>query len=141
MEALMDETKAVAILSALANGVNPSTGEIFPPESPYQQVDVVRALFAALERFRVRPRSKSRANAPSNAGKPWGDEEDRRLLAAFDLGRAPLEIARELGRTVAGIEARLERHGRLTAHERTTMNRFSREQSPATQSVQRVPPD
>jgi hypothetical protein len=119
----MDETKAAAILSALANGVNPNTGEIFPAESPYQQLNVVRALFAALERFR-RPRARARANAPMNAGKPWSEAEDRRLLGEFELGRSPAEIARELDRTVAGVEARLERHGRLSAQERTTRNRY-----------------
>lgn len=43
----MDEMKALAIVSTLANGVNPLTGEIFPADSPYQTVDVVRALFLA----------------------------------------------------------------------------------------------
>jgi hypothetical protein len=31
---IMDETRAVAIVSALADGVNPLTGEIFPVDSP-----------------------------------------------------------------------------------------------------------
>ena len=46
----MDESRTVAILSALAHGVNPSTGEVFGADSPYQQAEVVRALFAALRR-------------------------------------------------------------------------------------------
>jgi hypothetical protein len=129
----MDETKTVAILSALANGVNPLTGEIFSADSPYQQAEVVRALFAALEHFKQaekpkpKPTNKISADAPSNAGKPWSDEEDRRLLTEFDRGRKPAELAKDLGRTIAGIEARLERHGRLNAHERTTANRYPRE--------------
>jgi len=133
----MDETKTVAILSALANGVNPLTGEIFAADSPYQQADVVRALFVAVERFKqaqAQPqpqapasKPKARTDAPSNVGKPWSDEEDRRLIAEFDRGRKPAEIARELGRTLAGIEARLERHGKLSPKERTTANRYPRE--------------
>jgi hypothetical protein len=130
----MEETKTVAILSALANGVNPSTGEIFTTDSPYQQADVVRALFAALERFKQAEKPKPHSGstrpgveAPSNVGKPWSDEEDRRLLAEFDRGRTPPELARDLGRTLAGIEARLERHGRLSPGERTTANRYPRE--------------
>ena len=143
----MDETKTVAILSALANGVNPLTGEIFGADSPYQQAEVVRALFAAVERFKSaaqhevkpeiasklnqnpnqKPNQKTRGDAPSNVGKPWTEEEDRRLLAEFERGRKPAELAREHGRTLAGIEARLERHGKLTPKDRTTANRYPRE--------------
>lgn len=140
----MDETKTVAILSALAKGVNPFTGEVFSADSPYQHADVVRALFAAVERFKQQPPTTQGAQAPkaqqprsgmpSNVGKPWSDEEDRRLLAEFDRGRKPNELARELGRTLAGIEARLERHGRLSAGQRKTTNRYSREPS-ASQSA------
>ena len=143
----MDETKTVAILSALANGVNPLTGEIFGADSPYQQAEVVRALFAAVERFKSaaqhevkpeiasklnqnpnqKPNQKTRGDAPSNVGKPWTEEEDRRLLPEFEHGRKPAEPAREHGRTLAGIEARLERHGKLTQKDRTTANRYPRE--------------
>jgi hypothetical protein len=132
----MDETKTVAILSALANGVNPSTGEIFSADSPYQQAEIVRALFAALEHFKQveKPKPKQRTDMPSNVGKPWSDDEDRRLLGDFDRGRKPSEIARDLGRTLAGIEARLERHGKLSARERTTANRYPKER-PAAGSV------
>jgi hypothetical protein len=133
---IMDETRTVAILSALANGVNPSTGEIFTADSPYQQADVVRALFVALDRFKKTETAKpsptgprNRAETLSNVGKPWSDEEDRRLLAEFERGRKPAELARDLGRTLAGIEARLERHGRLSARERTTSNRYPRDKA------------
>jgi len=127
----MEESKIVAILSALAHGVNPFTGEVAASDSPYQHPDVVRALYAAIDRFKQAetPKPRQRADLPSNVGKPWSDEEDRRLLAEFDRGRRPSELARELGRTLAGIEARLERHGRLSASERKTSNRYPRERT------------
>jgi hypothetical protein len=123
----MDESKVVAILSALAKGVNPFTGEVAPPNSPYQHADVVRALYAALERFKspAAARTRQRSELPSNVGKPWSEEDDRRLLAEFDRGRKPMELAREFGRTLAGIEARLERLGRISPSERKTVNRYS----------------
>ena len=34
----MDDGEAVEIIKALADGVDPFTGEVFPPESPYQNV-------------------------------------------------------------------------------------------------------
>ena len=40
----MDEQKALNIVTALANGVNPQTGEVFPGDSPYQSAEIVRAL-------------------------------------------------------------------------------------------------
>ncbi|EGU61756.1 hypothetical protein VINI7043_21551 [Vibrio nigripulchritudo ATCC 27043] len=33
------------IVEALANGINPQTGEVLPSESPYNSPDVIRALF------------------------------------------------------------------------------------------------
>lgn len=111
----MDETRAVAIVSALADGVNPLTGEVFPVDSPYQSADVVRALYVARRALEVRPAARQRSNVSPNAGKPWTSEQDQRLLAEFDQGRTLQELAEMLGRTIAGIHARLEKHGRLAA--------------------------
>ncbi len=136
----MDETKAAAILSALAQGVNPSTGELFAPDSPYQQADVVRALYVALGRLqrpaehtREAVESRARGTARSNVGKPWSAADDQRLLAEYERGRTPAELARDLGRTLAGVEARLEKHGRLSSSERKTTNRFPRGSSASDQ--------
>ena len=114
----MDEARALAILSALANGVHPATGEVFPSDSPYQDPDVIRALYVALRRLdgrevEGRRRSDNGADRPTNAGKPWTPPEDEALLKAFDSGQ-PLEaLAQQHGRTPAGIRARLEKHGRI----------------------------
>lgn len=111
----MDESKALTIVSALANGVNPSSGEVFAADSPYQAPDVIRALFRALQALEssVQRRTRARSDSFGNAGKPWSDEEDQRLLAEFDSGRPLAELASLHGRTHGGIQARLERHGRL----------------------------
>jgi len=111
----MDESKALNILSALANGVHPETGEMFASDSPYQSPDVVRALFVAIRTLESRGRlaNRRRADLPGNAGKPWSSEEDRKLLAAFDEGRSLKQLAETHQRTLAGIQARLERHGRI----------------------------
>lgn len=111
----MDETKAAAIVSALANGVNPTTGEIFPADSPYQTPDVVRALFLVSRVLESRLKTKPKASLPGNAGKPWTSDEDRKLLEEFDRGAAIAALAEAHGRTTAGIQARLEKHGRVQA--------------------------
>lgn len=111
----MDDSKALGIVSALANGVNPLTGEVFDIDSPYQSGDVIRALYIAvraLESGSRRPRG-SRARLPVNAGKPWSEQEDLELLEKFDEGLSLAELAQAHDRTLAGIQARLERHGRL----------------------------
>lgn len=111
----MDEAKALTIVAALANGVNPLSGEVFATDSPYQSADVVRALYCAMRSLEAGARRRDRAalQAPSNAGKPWNEEEDARLLSEFDRGRSLAELAQQHARTQAGIQARLEKHGRL----------------------------
>ena len=122
----MDNTQALRIISALANGTNPATGEIFPTDSPYQTPDVIRALFIAVRALETRSTpvaqtdSTSAQKSPSpraatngNAGKPWTAEEDRQLLAAFDVGKSLNELAQTHGRTQGGVRARLEKHGKL----------------------------
>jgi len=44
----MDHSRMLAVLSDLANGVDPATGSIFPADSPYQHPETVRALFLTL---------------------------------------------------------------------------------------------
>jgi hypothetical protein len=114
-EIVMDEAKALSIVSALANGINPLTGEVLAPDSPYQSSPIVRALYVAIRALEqsTRRRTRPRTGMPDNAGKLWSEEEDRRLLVAFDEGRSAGELAQAHGRTQAGIQARLEKFGRL----------------------------
>ena len=112
----MDQAQALAVVRSLANGVDPESGEVFPPESAYQRPQVVRALYeaaAALERFERFQRRKSQL--PAKTGEPWTEDEDRRLLASFDAGHALGELAAGHQRTQTGIRARLVKYGRLAA--------------------------
>ena len=111
----MEEARAHAIVSALANGVNPLTGELFAADSPYQSPDVIRALYCAVRSLEAASRRRTRGPdaGSNNAGKPWTEEEDRQLLSAFDSGRPLAQLAQAHGRTRGGIQARLIRHGRL----------------------------
>jgi hypothetical protein len=108
----MDEARALTIVSALANGVNPQTGEVFPADSPFQSAQIVRALYVAARALQAQP-VRRRADAPANAGKPWSETEDAELLNAFDRGASLASLAQAHARTTMGIQARLEKHGRL----------------------------
>jgi hypothetical protein len=85
----MDQAQALALVRSLANGVDPESGEVFPPDSTYQRPQVVRALYEAASALeRIERFERRRAQMPVKTGQPWSEEEDRKLLAAFDAGRA-----------------------------------------------------
>lgn len=44
----MDISRAKEIVSALAEGIDPTTGEILPEDSVYNKAEIVRALYAVL---------------------------------------------------------------------------------------------
>lgn len=112
----MDSAQALVVVRSLANGIDPDSGDVFPPESAYQRPVVVRALFEAATALERQQRSDRRkADLPRNTGKPWNEDEDRRLLASFDTGRGLNEIAASHERTVTGVRARLVKYGRLEA--------------------------
>jgi hypothetical protein len=112
----MDSAQALAVIRSLANGVDPENGEVFPAESTYQRPMVVRALYeaaAALERAERFDRRK--AQMPAKTGEPWTEDEDRKLLSAFDAGRALQELAAAHQRTMGAVRARLLKYGRINA--------------------------
>lgn len=112
----MEQAQALSVVRSLANGVDPESGEVFPPESAYQRPLVVRALYeaaAALERMERFERRK--AQLPQKTGEPWTEDEDRKLLAAFDSGRALQELAAAHERTMGAVRARLLKYGRINA--------------------------
>lgn len=79
-----------------------------------QELDVIRALYVAVRALESTSRSRARASRvrmPAKAGKPWTEEEDRLLLDRFDAGQTLAQLAQTHERTLAGIQARLERHG------------------------------
>lgn len=112
----MNAAEALAIVQSLANGVDPESGEVYPPESPYQRPQVVRALYAAAAALEQTERTERRkAQLPPKTGQPWTEAEDRKLLAAFDAGRALQELTAAHERTPAAVRVRLVKYGRLNA--------------------------
>lgn len=112
----MDSAQALVVLRSLANGVDPESGEVFPPESAYQRPQVVRALFeAATALERVARFERRKAQMPPKTGEPWSEDEDRKLLSAFDAGRELQELAAVHERTMGGVRARLVKYGRISA--------------------------
>ena len=105
---------ALPIVRALADGVNPVTGELYPEHSPYAEPRTLRALFSAVDLMqREVEREKRRERLPANFGKPWTEAEDGTLTAEFDSGMSLGEIARKHARTQSSIRLRLEKLGKI----------------------------
>jgi hypothetical protein len=107
---------ALPIVRALADGVNPLTGEAYPEHSPYAEPRTLRALYSAVDLMqREVEREKRRERLPANFGKPWTEGEDHALVGEFDAGMTQPDIARRHARTQSSIRLRLEKLGKIEA--------------------------
>lgn len=121
----MDPLDARQILQALVQGFDPVSGAELPAGTVVQRAEVIRALLAGITALEANAlRSRRRAALPENVGRPWSEAEEARLSAAFRARERLPAIAARHRRTVAAIEARLERLGLLAPEERTTRNRY-----------------
>jgi hypothetical protein len=110
----METAEALRIIQALADGVDPSTGEVLPETSPYQHPQVIRALHTAIKLLERGDRAeRRRSHLPGRAGEPWDEAEEKQLLKGFDSGATIADLARRHERTDGSIRSRLERLGRI----------------------------
>jgi hypothetical protein len=105
---------ALPIVRALADGVNPVTGEAYPEQSPYAEPRTLRALYSAVDLMQKEvDRERRRERLPANFGKPWTVEEDHDLMAGFDAAQTLPDLARKHLRTHSSIRLRLEKLGKI----------------------------
>ena len=110
----MSPIEAQTIIDALANGVDPQTGEVLPSDGALGHAQVVRALFVASKALsQSAHRARLEATRPGKAGKSWSQDEDAQLLQAFDGGRELRALASQHERSAGGIRSRLVHLGRL----------------------------
>lgn len=107
----MDIIRAKELLTMLADGVNPLTGEVLSDEDSCNQVEIVRALNTVLKELDRKDRR--REPLPENAGKPWSAEDDDTLARMFDSGAARKDICNYFKRTSGAITSRLVRLGKI----------------------------
>lgn len=108
----MDIEHAKTLIEALADGVNPITGELLPSTDSCNQIEITRALHSILHYLNTSNEpQKRKAPQPENAGKSWNEEEDAQLLNEYHADMRFSDIARVHGRTRNAIVARLERLG------------------------------
>ena len=104
----MDIIRAKEIISTLAEGIDPTTGEVLPDNSVCNKGEIVRAFYAVLNHL---DEKKPKKNLPANAGKPWSAEEDAKLITCFESGMSTKELCSEFKRTPGSITSRLARLG------------------------------
>lgn len=159
----MRTNEALQIIQSLANGLDPQTSRELPPGTPFEQPQVIRALFAAVRALEAASQQEDNAapampslsvnarppapiapppatpapaapasftastasstggyfDRPPNAGKAWSREEDARLANGFDRGVGLEVLAQIHARTLASIQSRLEKLGKLPPSQNT----------------------
>lgn len=105
----MELERARTLLTELADGVDPLTGECLPPDSVCNRPEIIRALHCVLQHTAGGQKRPS----PPNAGKPWTEADEAALMQMFDVGCSMEEMQARFQRTNGAIIRRLERLGRL----------------------------
>ncbi len=105
----MELARARALLTELADGVDPLTGECLPPDSVCNQPEIIRALHCVL----WHTSGKRKHSSPPNAGKPWTEADDRNLLQMYDAGSDVEALRTHFQRSRIAIIRRLEHLGRV----------------------------
>ena len=106
----MDICHAKELLTVLADGINPLTGEVLPSSDSCNQVEVVRALHAILK-YLDSQNQKTEIQQPKNAGKPWSKKKKNILINEYNAGFKINEIAKKHKRSNGAIEAKLVQMG------------------------------
>lgn len=128
----MDIQQAMAILQALASGIDPATGEVIPAASPYNKPDAIRALFVCIEHIKHPPRAVKKTAAqkqadnsgrglPKNAGMPWTEDLKRTLAQGFQAGQSPAELASSFERSKASIVYELKKQGLISEQQASSI--------------------
>lgn len=107
---------ALPIIRALADGVNPVTGEQYHEDSPYAEPRALRALFAAADCLQAEVDRQARKDRlPINFGRPWDADEDTRARTLYGNGYKVDAIATVLKRTTSSVRLRLRKLGVMPA--------------------------
>jgi hypothetical protein len=110
----MEIGEALTIMRALADGVNPETGEVLTADAVYQYLPVVRALHRSVRALEyVAERERSRQTPAVSAGRSWSPAEDAQVCEELRRDIDFHQIAKTHNRTIGSIIARLVKLGEI----------------------------
>lgn len=120
----MNQERVISIIDALANGIDPITGEVLPDSSPYNQPEVIRALFHVInllpkvKKPKKTTEQKQQENIdkgqPKNFGLPWLDEDVTFVIDQYNSGVSIDSIANEQARKPSSIIGLLKKRDVIT---------------------------
>ena len=117
---MMELVYAKELLSILADGIDPYTGEILPENHICNRPGIIRALHAVLnavpqagEMNKPVPPDKALRPQMENAGKPWTAEDEHALVRMFNRGCSRKDIRACLRRSDRASAARLVHLGKI----------------------------
>lgn len=133
----MDRQEAGSLLSILAQGIDPITGEILPDDHVCQQPAIIRALFLAADALKdsaPMPNAPAQKEKPKskyeNAGAKWTPELDEQVRDGAQCNESIGTIAKRLGRSSGSIASRMVRLGLVESREDARLGAyFTSEQS------------
>lgn len=110
----MEIEEALKIVRALADGVDPHTGQACPSDSIVRNPLVVIALHRAVGAMETQAeREKAKQGQPGNAYRWWSKAEEQQVCEELRQGLDFKEIAKKHNRTVPSIVARLIKLGKI----------------------------
>lgn len=120
-----------AALKALANGVNPETGEFIASGSIVNQPDAIRLLFTLSDELAEEPEKLKRGKPtaeerqqkniaegrPAKSNFPWTEQEKMQLEAEFRENTSLDVLSLKFGRSERAVAIQLEKKGLITAEQ------------------------
>lgn len=111
----MEIEEVIKVIRALADGVNPDTGETLDNSAVCRLPQSIKALNRALSALVAQQDYVKRS--PGNAGRAWSRREDQQVCEELRRGKELNEIAKAHDRTVPAIAARLVKLGKIAPAE------------------------
>ena len=99
------------MLSGLADGVDPLTGEVLPEDHVCNKAEIIRAFHCVLKALPGKPPKPQ----PENAGKPWNDADDAVLCQMFDAGGSRKEMCAYFKRSEGSLLPDVDRRQKARA--------------------------
>lgn len=109
----MDIQKAKEIIHTLADGVDPTTGEILSADHVCNRADVIRALHIAEQALQKDLNRPEEGPWHKEYGKVWSQQEINLLITLFEKHHSVAQISKQLCRSESGIRAKLVRLGKI----------------------------